>query len=155
MKLRTLFRAVFAPIAIFAVMALPCFASEVAVLKNGFTIQHERREIVGEITRLYVNKDGASFVDVPTTEIDHFEAGPEVPATSSLPPFAKNAKDGAPTFRFGKSKRAHAKAGLPAKRPTTPTLGCEVLVPPASCRLPPTCVMYVTAFGVGFGAEWG
>ena len=28
--------------------ALPCFAGEVAVLKNGFSILHERREVVGE-----------------------------------------------------------------------------------------------------------
>ena len=46
--------------------ALPCFAGEVAVLKNGFSIRHERREIVGDTTRLYVNADGSSFVDVPT-----------------------------------------------------------------------------------------
>ena len=58
---------------------LPCFAGEVAVLKNGFSIKHERREIVGELTRLYVNADGSSFVDVPTAEIEHFEAAPEEP----------------------------------------------------------------------------
>ncbi len=96
MKFRNLCRWVVARTAIFAMTVLPCLASEVAVLKNGFTIQHERREVVGEVTRLYVNKDGASFVDVPTTEIDHYEAGPELPAASSLPPFAKTAKDGVP-----------------------------------------------------------
>ena len=36
------------------------------MLKNGFAIKHERREIVGELTRLYVSADGSSFVDVPT-----------------------------------------------------------------------------------------
>ena len=49
--------------------ALPCFAGEVAVLKNGFAIKHERREIVGELTRLYVSADGSSFVDVPTADL--------------------------------------------------------------------------------------
>lgn len=58
---------------------LPCFASEVAVLRNGFSIKHVRREIVGDLTRLYVNTDGSSFVDVPTAEIEHFEPAPEVP----------------------------------------------------------------------------
>lgn len=58
-------------------MALPCFASEVAVLKNGFSIRHERREVIGSITRLYVNADGSSFVDVPTADIEHFEAAPD------------------------------------------------------------------------------
>jgi hypothetical protein len=64
---------------IFTLAALPCFAGEVAVLKNGFTIQHERREVVGELTRLYVSADGASYVDVPTANIDHYEEAPDPP----------------------------------------------------------------------------
>lgn len=66
-----------------AVMALPCVAGEVAVLKNGFSIRHERREVVGDITRLYVNADGSSFVDIPTADIEHFEAAPELPASDA------------------------------------------------------------------------
>src|SRR6202166_139641 len=88
-------------VVILAIAALPCFAGEVAVLRNGFSIQHERREVVGEVTRLYVSADGSSFVDVPTAEIEHFEAAPELPASGSrLPaspqvlvrvsPFARN-----------------------------------------------------------------
>jgi soluble lytic murein transglycosylase-like protein len=69
--------------AILALAALPCLADEVAVLKNGFSVRHERRVVVGEVTRLYVTADGASFVDVPTAEIEHFEAAPEVPASSA------------------------------------------------------------------------
>jgi hypothetical protein len=79
-------------VAILAMAALPCFASEVAVLKNGFSIKHERREVVGDVTRLYMNKEGSSFVDVPTSEIEHFEAAPDdptpvtqVPAATSRP----------------------------------------------------------------------
>ena len=72
-----------AAVTIFAVMALPCFGGEVAVLKNGFSIRHERREVVGDVTRLYVTTDGSSFVDVPTADIEHFEAAPEVPASGS------------------------------------------------------------------------
>jgi hypothetical protein len=90
-------------IAMLALAALPCFAGEVAVLKNGFSIRHERREIVGEVTRLYVTADGASFVDVPTAEIEHFEAAPEVPASGSRLPasgtsplLAKYGRNGAP-----------------------------------------------------------
>src|SRR5215469_18254519 len=63
-----------------AVAALPCRAGEVAVLRNGFSIKHERREIVGDLTRLYVTVDGSSFIDVPTDEIEHFEAAPAEPA---------------------------------------------------------------------------
>jgi hypothetical protein len=66
------------------VAALPCLAGEVAVLKNGFAIKHERREVVGDLTRLYVTADGASFIDVPTSEIEHFEAAPDEPDPESL-----------------------------------------------------------------------
>jgi soluble lytic murein transglycosylase-like protein len=59
-----------------ATTVLPCFAADTAVLRNGFSIRHERRQVIGTITRLYVNGDDASFVDVPTSEIDHFEALP-------------------------------------------------------------------------------
>jgi len=66
-----------------AIAALPCFAGEVAVLRNGFSIRHERRQVVGDVTRLYVTADGSSFVDVPTAEIEHFEAAPELPVAAS------------------------------------------------------------------------
>lgn len=55
-------------------LALPClaFGSQVAVLRNGFSIPHERHVVVGSNTRLYTSADG-SYVDVPTSQIDHFE----------------------------------------------------------------------------------
>jgi Transglycosylase SLT domain len=91
-----------------AVAALPCFAGEVAVLRNGFSIRHERREVIGDTTRLYVTADGSSFVDVPTAEIEHFEAAPEIPAPDPRPAgsgaqaksplLAKYARNGAPAF---------------------------------------------------------
>src|ERR1700756_196501 len=91
--------------------AIPCFAGEVAVLKNGFAIKHERREIVGELTRLYVSADGSSFVDVPTDDIEHFEAAPEEPVEN--PPFPQNVKDVA-----SQSRSARQTAAFPA-RPVT------------------------------------
>jgi soluble lytic murein transglycosylase-like protein len=119
--MRTLisFRLRLGVLAILAIAALPCFAGENAVLRNGFSIRHERREVVGDITRLYVTADGSSFVDVPTAEIEHFEAAPEIAASGSgLPasgvpsqstPFdklragflAKDARNGAPGAAFG------------------------------------------------------
>ena len=65
-------------IAVLAMAALPCLAGEVAVLRNGFSIRHERREVIGATTRLYVNRDGSSFVDIPTADIEHFEAAVDV-----------------------------------------------------------------------------
>src|SRR5271166_5872131 len=66
--------AVLALIALLATAAQVCHAADSAVLRNGFSIRHERREIIGSITRLYTNTNEANFVDIPTTEIDHFEA---------------------------------------------------------------------------------
>src|SRR5258706_4285467 len=68
-------------IALCAVTALPCLAADSAVLRNGFSIRHERRQVIGTITRLFVGGDNSSFVDIPTAEIDHFEAVPEEPVT--------------------------------------------------------------------------
>jgi hypothetical protein len=47
--------------------------ADVAVLTNGFSIRHERREVVGSVTRLYLGADRDGYVDVPTSEIDRFE----------------------------------------------------------------------------------
>jgi len=49
------------------------FGAELAVLHNGFSIRHERRELVGSVTRLYIHADSNGYVDVPTADIDHFE----------------------------------------------------------------------------------
>jgi Transglycosylase SLT domain len=54
-------------------VSVPGLGSEIAVLNNGFSIRHERREQLGSVTRLYMGADASGFVDVPTTEIDHFE----------------------------------------------------------------------------------
>jgi hypothetical protein len=85
----------FALIAILALAALPCLADEVAVLKNGFSITHNRREIVGDLTRLYITADGASFIDVPTTDIEHFEAAPD-PPVAPIQQFARASQRTAP-----------------------------------------------------------
>ena len=79
-------------VAILAMAALPCFAGEVAVLKNGFSIRHERRAVIGDVTRLYVKADKSSFVDVPTSEIDHFEAAPDLPASAAVPAASESAR---------------------------------------------------------------
>jgi soluble lytic murein transglycosylase-like protein len=89
-----------AVIALLATTTLPCPAADTAVLRNGFSIRHERRQVIGTITRLYVDGDDSSFVDVPTAEIDHFEAAPaeaaprepgkDNPASRQLQPSAAN-----------------------------------------------------------------
>lgn len=55
------------------VAAISAWASQVAVLRNGFTIRHESRDLVGSITRLYTSADKSSYVDIPTDQIERFE----------------------------------------------------------------------------------
>lgn len=76
MKSLSPWRAYLGIFALALVSSLPCWAGQIAVLRNGFSIQHERRQLMGATTRLYVSRDGSSYVDVPTAEIDHFEDAP-------------------------------------------------------------------------------
>jgi soluble lytic murein transglycosylase-like protein len=57
----------------------PLRAAEIANLSNGFSIRHERHEIVGPNTRLYTGTDTSSYIDVPTSEVASFEPAPPEP----------------------------------------------------------------------------
>ena len=61
-------------------LALPAMASDIAILNNGFSIPHTRREIVGSVTRLYTGADSTSYVDIDTNQINHFEHDSSLPA---------------------------------------------------------------------------
>ena len=84
----------------FRLIALPCFAADSAVLRNGFSIRHERRQVLGTVTRLYTTSDSSSFVDIPTSEIDHFET---MPAESA----AVQAKDGSTAHALATQTQRH------------------------------------------------
>jgi len=63
------------------------FAGDVAVLRNGFSIRHDHREVIGNVTRLYLGADNSGYVEVQNAEIDHFEkdlAPPQSPAAPKL-----------------------------------------------------------------------
>jgi soluble lytic murein transglycosylase-like protein len=64
---------------VLALAAVPALASELAVLHNGYTIRSERHEVRGTITRLYM-VEGSGYVDVPTSQIDHFAPDPTPPS---------------------------------------------------------------------------
>jgi soluble lytic murein transglycosylase-like protein len=76
MKSSTQWRTYLGIFALALVSSLPCWAGQIAVLRNGFSIQHERRQVIGAITRLFISVDGSSYVDVATAEIEHFEDAP-------------------------------------------------------------------------------
>ena len=73
---------------------LTASATEVAILRNGFTIRHEKRILVGNTTRLFLSAtEETSFIDVPTAEIERIEPDltptpppdPAPPTTATLP----------------------------------------------------------------------
>jgi hypothetical protein len=148
MKLSRTFRLRVALLALLGLSALPCVATEVAVLRNGFSIRHERRKVVGDITRLYVSADGSSFVDVPTVEIEHFEAAPENPVAAvdrKSSAFAENVKDGVsvvPIFR-----------GTPAFAASTVDLNEVVNRASGRYRLDPDLVTSVIKAESGFNVR--
>jgi len=56
----------------------PALAADNALLRNGSSIRHERREVLtnGATTRLYLSDVNADFVDVPSADIAGFETAP-------------------------------------------------------------------------------
>ena len=53
-------------------LALPALGTDLAILRNGFSIRHERRETVGAATRLYLGSD-KGYIDIATDQIERFE----------------------------------------------------------------------------------
>ncbi|MGH9549566.1 MAG: lytic transglycosylase domain-containing protein [Terriglobales bacterium] len=53
-------------------LALPALGADLAILRNGFSIRHERRETVGPATRLYLGSD-KGYIDIATNQIERFE----------------------------------------------------------------------------------
>jgi soluble lytic murein transglycosylase-like protein len=62
-------------------LAIPVFATDLAILHNGFSVRHERRENLGAVTRLYLGNGNSSYVDIATDQIERFEKEPSAPVT--------------------------------------------------------------------------
>ena len=88
--------------------AMQALATDVATLRNGFTIRHESRAPLGETTRLFLTADGSSFVDVPTAEIVQIEPDLNAPAVPEKSPAALA------------TAPATTNPGVPATVPLTP-----------------------------------
>lgn len=85
-------------VAALALLARPATAAELAILRNGFSIRHEHRLVMGTTTRLYLTEDDSSFTDVPTEEITGFEKDLSLPvppeAPASIPASSESSKSG-------------------------------------------------------------
>ena len=75
----------FAVALVAVVLALPAWGAQIAILHNGFSIPHERHVPMGAVTRLYLAADDKGYVDVATTDIDHFEDDLSLPAEKPNP----------------------------------------------------------------------
>ncbi len=80
-----------------ALLARPATAAELAILRNGFSIRHEHRLVMGTTTRLYLGADDSGFTDVPTEEITGYEKDLSLPATAASAANAASAKPSSKT----------------------------------------------------------
>jgi soluble lytic murein transglycosylase-like protein len=60
-------------IAVVMLTAISATAADLAILRNGNSIRHERRQVVGAITRLYLSDSGSGYIEIPTDQIERFE----------------------------------------------------------------------------------
>jgi soluble lytic murein transglycosylase-like protein len=72
--------------------AVPAFATDLAVLRNGFSVRHERRENLGKVTRLYLAAGNSSYVDIANDQIERFETDQPPPTIAVAPPPPANAQ---------------------------------------------------------------
>jgi hypothetical protein len=96
-----------------ALLACPAKATELAVLRNGFSVRHDHRLVMGTTTRLFLGADDSSFTDVPTAEITGYEkdltSPPPVTLDSHL---TVPAPPGAPKLGSAKSVPAKSPIGV-------------------------------------------
>ncbi len=59
-------------------------ATDLAILRNGNSIRHERRQVIGAVTRLYLAADDSGYIEIPTDQIERFEKDTS-PIVSSAP----------------------------------------------------------------------
>ena len=79
--------------AVAALLACPATAADLAILRNGFSIRHEHRLVMGAMTRLFFGADDSSFTDVPTAEITGYEK--DLSSSTSMPLAAPAGQPGA------------------------------------------------------------
>jgi hypothetical protein len=67
-------------------------ATDLAVLRNGNSIRHERHQVVGAVTRLYLSDSASGYIEIPTDQIERFEVDntPHLPASIATNPTQSN-----------------------------------------------------------------
>jgi hypothetical protein len=113
-----------------ALLARPAQASELAILRNGFSIRHEHRLVMGTNTRLFLAADDSSFTDVPTEEITGYEKDLILPAPLPVPLPPPVDAHASISVRFDSAKAESANA-WPAKSGSTKSRSAKVVAAPA------------------------
>jgi soluble lytic murein transglycosylase-like protein len=67
-------------------------ATDLAFLRNGNSIRHERHQVAGAVTRLYLNDSASGYIEIPTDQIERFEVDntPQAPASIATNPTQSN-----------------------------------------------------------------
>src|SRR5258708_5749828 len=142
-------------------LARPMAASELAILRNGFSIRHEHRLVMGTNTRLFLAADDSSFTDVPTEEITGYEKDLSLPVPVPLPsspadshasipvPFVSAKPESAKSW----SATSWSKKSGSAKFVTAPALNHVVNSASATCHLAPDLVNSVIHAESGFNSR--
>jgi hypothetical protein len=102
-------------------LALPALGADLAILRNGFSIRHERRETVGAMTRLYLGTD-KGYVDIATDQIERFDKDLTpvvVPAsvTATAPGVASTAAPGVIPTAVSPARTSSRSAKVPPLKP--------------------------------------
>jgi Transglycosylase SLT domain len=100
-------------IVICSIVTLTAHAADIAILRNGFSIRHDHRQIIETITRLYLGAGNTGYVDVLTDDIERFEedltpSAPVPAAPAPAPPALTSASSGAIAAFAPSSPRATA-----------------------------------------------
>lgn len=67
-----------------AIVAGLAHGADLAILRNGNSIRHERRQVLGAVTRLYLNANDTGYIEIPTNQIERFETDTSPPPPAAL-----------------------------------------------------------------------
>jgi hypothetical protein len=133
-------------------MARPARAAELAILRNGFSIRHEHRLVMGATTRLYLSKDDSSFTDVPTVEITGYEKDLSLPKPAPVPAPVPS-RTGLPAIATADAHPSIPVPPVPARVTPAPPLNQVVNTASAAYHLDPDLVNSVIHAESGFNVH--
>jgi hypothetical protein len=84
-------------LAVLVIAASTCASgADLAILRNGNSIRHERRQVVGKVTRLYLSDVASGYIEIPTDQIERFERDTAPAPLKAQPPVSHSAASQGP-----------------------------------------------------------